>query len=62
MAEAIRGPLLRRLTSTLAAWSAARPVLDALNDAALPDEVAAAVSRDLGRGRGWTSSTSTSGG
>lgn len=47
VAEAVRGPLLRRLTSTLAAWSATRPVLDALNDAALPDEVAAAVSRDL---------------
>ncbi|WP_066369663.1 SPFH domain-containing protein [Herbidospora mongoliensis] len=47
VAESIRGPLLRRLTSTLAAWSAHRPVLDVLNDAALADEVAAAVNRDL---------------
>ncbi|GLX93706.1 hypothetical protein Hesp01_16560 [Herbidospora sp. NBRC 101105] len=47
VAEAVRGPLLRRLTNTLAAWSERRTVLDVLNDAALPDEVAAAVNRDL---------------
>nr|WP_062347525.1 SPFH domain-containing protein [Herbidospora yilanensis] len=47
VAEAVRGPLLRRLTNTLAAWSERRTVIGVLNDAALADEVAAAVSRDL---------------